>query len=166
MDIKKDFKWVYLAISVIFIVLAYFVFRIDNSYYYFNLICFLIFLYYYITFYMPFFKRYGNMERTDLALLLCSSSGLFIFPGHFEVFSIGLIVTVLISKIIFEPKFYEFFGERIRGLPIAISLLMFFVGFIVGNLYNLPVLLIYVLFLIYVYNKKNSMKSYSPFLEE
>lgn len=115
---------------------------------------------------MPFFARYGNMERTDLALLLVSTSGLFVFPGHFEVFSIGLIVTVLISKIIFEPKFYEFFGERIKRLPIAISLLMFFVGFIGGNLYNLPILLIYILSLIYVYNKKNSMKNYSPFLED
>ncbi|WP_297898413.1 hypothetical protein [Methanobrevibacter sp.] len=155
MDIKKDFKWVYLAISVIFIVLAYFVFRIDNSYYYFNLICFLIFLYLFIITYKPiFFNLPYETSQLGGILLIMSGACALVGVKNFEVFYIGLLIGMLSINIIFEKNGYSGFGRKIELLPNLISIFMFIIAFFSGNILNLGLLLIQIIILIYVYRKR------------
>ena len=155
MDIKKDFKWVYLAISVIFIVLAYFVFRIDNSYYYFNLICFLIFLYLFTITYKPiFFNLPYETSQLGGILLIMSGACALVGVKNFEVFYIGLLIGMLSINIIFEKNGYSCFGRKIELFPNLILIFMFIIAFFSGNILNLGLLLIQIIILIYVYRKR------------
>ncbi|WP_297898415.1 hypothetical protein [Methanobrevibacter sp.] len=115
---------------------------------------------------MPNFTLLGYDARFHIFLALFSIGGLFVFPGYLFLYYINLVVFCLISEIIFDPKFYKVFGERIKNVPVTITLVMFPINLVLGDLFALIFLFGEIVFLIYLYNKRKNMKVYNPFLEE
>ena len=154
---KEIYKILYIIISLSVILITYYVFNINTIYYYFNLICFLIFLYLFIITYKSiFFNLPYETSQLGGILLIMSGACALVGVKNFEVFYVGLLVGMLSLNMIFEKNNYNSFGRKIKLLPHLISIFMFIIAFFSGNIINLVLLLIQFIILIYVYRKRKN----------
>lgn len=152
--IKENKNLMYIFVCILVLGIVYFFLRINDIYFYFNLICYFIFLYFYISIFRSNFLKLNLYDQKFHAIwILFLTIGLFINLKSLGLILVGSLIGLLTSKIIFNPETYESFGKKIKNIPLYISVLMLFIGYISGNLLNWFLLVIQISFFIIIYNK-------------
>ncbi|MPL62871.1 hypothetical protein SDC9_08491 [bioreactor metagenome] len=152
--IKENKSLMYIFVCILVLGIVYFFLRINDIYFYFNLICYFIFLYFYISIFRSNFLKLNLYDQKFHAIwILFLTIGLFINLKSLGLILVGSLIGLLTSKIIFNPETYESFGKKIKNIPLYISVLMLFIGYISGNLLNWFLLVIQISFFIIIYNK-------------
>lgn len=152
--IKENKSLMYIFVCILVLGIVYFFLRINDIYFYFNLICYFIFLYFYISIFRSNFLKLDLYDQQFHAVwILFLTIGLFINLKSLGLILVGSLIGLLTSKIIFNPETYESFGKKIKNIPLYISVLMLFIGYISGNLLNWFLLVIQISFFIIIYNK-------------
>ncbi len=153
---SRDLKLIYLCICIIIILIIYYFFNIVSINFYFNLICYLLFLYLYVLIFRPIFSKLDLYDQRFHGIwILFLTIGLFINLKSLGLILVGSLIGLFTSKIIFNPETYESFGKKIKNIPLYISLIMLFIGYILGTLLNWFLLVIQILFFIIIYLKVN-----------
>ena len=156
MNLKENISKIYIFVCILILGIVYFFLRINDIYFYFNLICYLIFLYLYVLIFRPIFSKLDLYDQRFHGIwILFLTIGLFINLKSLGLILVGSLIGLFTSKIIFNPKTYESFGKKIKNIPLYISLIMLLIGYTLGNLLNWFLLVIQILFFIIIYLKLN-----------
>lgn len=156
MNLKENISKIYIFVCILILGIVYFFLRINDIYFYFNLICYLIFLYLYVLIFRPIFSKLDLYDQRFHGIwILFLTIGLFINLKSLGLILVGSLIGLFTSKIIFNPETYESFGKKIKNIPLYISLIMLLIGYTLGNLLNWFLLVIQILFFIIIYLKLN-----------
>lgn len=154
----KNLQLIYVCICISIIILIQYFLKIYDVNFYFNLVCFFLLVYFYCLFVYPNWDKFGYWDiRLQIASISFLIIVLVVSANRLEITYIGFLISVYISKMIFDDIVYTNFGKKIKSLPTYFSLILLVVGICFGNVVSSIFLFIEIIFLIYVYDKRKKL---------